>query len=594
MKVWTAGLFAAASLAPAALAQFVPPPTDLITKKGYAGINVRYKQVPTGICELDPNVKSFSGYADVSENEHIFWWFFEARNGDPSKAPLTVWINGGPGSSSMIGLFEELGPCRVTPDGEPYNNPYSWSNASNMLFIDQPTTVGNSYSIPIPGYEDQDGYIVQLPNTTCPDYAQELGTCGTYSSPDPTLTANTTQGAAPNMWKTLQGFMGAFPQYSRKAFSFTTESYGGHYAPIFNEYILEQNKKNIPGAHKIQLENVLIGNGWFDPLVQYQAYYNFSVYPGNTYDYDPYNDTVKAEWYNNLYGPGNCLDQTKRCYATGRNDVCSAADEFCASKVEYLYDLYSGRDEYDVRELVPDPFPNGYWADYINTPKVQQAIGSFQNYSASSGTVSAAFGSTGDDDRESGTIEAVKKLLNAGVQVMMYFGDADYNCNWLGGQVIADEIGAPGYKEAGFVNITTSDGIVHGQVRQSGLFSFVRIYEAGHEVPFYQPLASLEIFERALAQKDIATGKTKVNGRYKTKGTPTSEYHEGIGSIQMKVLPSNATYNTALNGPDPTPTPVSLPSGIRHGKRAEKAKKTTRTLRKLGRPIRSRGGKRML
>jgi hypothetical protein len=64
---------AAALLLPYAWAQFVPAPTDLITKKGYAGINVRYKEVPAGICEQDANVKSYSGYADVSENEHIFW-----------------------------------------------------------------------------------------------------------------------------------------------------------------------------------------------------------------------------------------------------------------------------------------------------------------------------------------------------------------------------------------------------------------------------------------------------------------------------------------------------------------------------------------
>lgn len=47
-------------------AQFVPVPTDLISTTGYAGIPVRYKQVPAGICELDPDVKSYSGYADVS------------------------------------------------------------------------------------------------------------------------------------------------------------------------------------------------------------------------------------------------------------------------------------------------------------------------------------------------------------------------------------------------------------------------------------------------------------------------------------------------------------------------------------------------
>jgi hypothetical protein len=48
-----------------ALAQFVPAPVDLIRAVGYADVPVRYKQVPNGICELDPNVKSFSGYADV-------------------------------------------------------------------------------------------------------------------------------------------------------------------------------------------------------------------------------------------------------------------------------------------------------------------------------------------------------------------------------------------------------------------------------------------------------------------------------------------------------------------------------------------------
>jgi hypothetical protein len=81
---------------------------------------------------------------------------------------------------------------------------------------------------------------------------------------------------------------------------------------------------------------VLIGNGWFDPLIQYQAYYNYSVYPGNTYDYDPYNDTVKAEWYNNLYGEDNCYDQTVQCYETGNNGICSNADNFCYKKVEYM------------------------------------------------------------------------------------------------------------------------------------------------------------------------------------------------------------------------------------------------------------------
>lgn len=130
---------------------------------------------------------------------------------------------------------------------------------------------------------------------------------------------------------------------------------------------------------------------------------------------------------------------------------------------------------------------------------------------------------------------------------------SDFNCNWLGGQVIADEINAPGYEKAGFVNLTTSDGVVHGQVRQSDLYTFIRIYESGHEVPFYQPLAALEFFERAISRKDIATGKKSVkqHGGFHTVGTLTSDYREGNGTLVFKILPSNATYNTTLNGPNP-------------------------------------------
>lgn len=326
--------------------------------------------MPTGICELNPDVKSYSGYADVAENQHIFFWFFEARNGKPEEAPLTLWINGGPGSSSMIGLWQELGPCYVNSSGDVYNNPYSWSEVSNMIFIDQPTQVGFSYSEPIPAYVDPDtSNVIELPNNTCPDWAADWA-CGTWSLPDPTLTANSTPGVAPNLWKALQGFMGAFPQYSREGFYFTTESYGGHYAPTVAEYIEEQNKKLPYGAKEIHLEGVLIGNGWYEPLLQYEGYYNFSVYPGNTYDVTM-NETANEIMYNAMYGPGNCYDQTIQCYETGRNDACHIADNFCLNEVENVYDIYLGRDEYDVRELTHDPFPPGFYVDYLNTEKVQ-------------------------------------------------------------------------------------------------------------------------------------------------------------------------------------------------------------------------------
>jgi carboxypeptidase C (cathepsin A) len=66
-------------------------------------------------------------------------------------------------------------------------------------------------------------------------------------------------------------------------------------------------------------------------------------------------------------------------------------------------------------------------------------------------------------------------------------------CNWIGNEKVAENINAPGFSSAGYANISTSDDIVHGVSKQSDNFAFVRIYEAGHEVPFYQPVVALEV-----------------------------------------------------------------------------------------------------
>lgn len=83
-SLWAALAFASQHVA----AQFVQTPTNFTNATGHAGVAIRYKEVPAGICEMNPDVKSYSGYADVEDNQHIFWWFFEARNTNASEAPL--------------------------------------------------------------------------------------------------------------------------------------------------------------------------------------------------------------------------------------------------------------------------------------------------------------------------------------------------------------------------------------------------------------------------------------------------------------------------------------------------------------------------
>lgn len=67
----------------------------------------------------------------------VWYWFFAARS-QPTTAPLVLWLNGGPGCSSMIGLFQEHGPCHfVDGSSKPSLNQYSWNNVANMLYVDQ-------------------------------------------------------------------------------------------------------------------------------------------------------------------------------------------------------------------------------------------------------------------------------------------------------------------------------------------------------------------------------------------------------------------------------------------------------------------------
>lgn len=264
-----------------------------------------------------------------------------------------------------------------------------------------------------------------------------------------------------------------------------------------------------------------------------------------------------------MYGANNCYDQIVDCnrypYATNSsdgqgNEVCNSADNFCLNQVELQYDNIFGRDEDDIRYLAPDPFPPNFFVDYLNQPNVQEAIGAFVNYSEFSSITENAFQATGDDAREIGVTAAVEYLLDHDVIFIMYFGDADYTCNWFGGEAWSYTLSnVPDYTggKAGFVNISTSDDIVHGVVKTAGNFSFVRIYESGHEVPFYQPLAALEMLNRTLNYMDIATGLNQLNSSYVTTGAAQSDYVDGNGTVTYEVIPTNATYNTSTNQPSP-------------------------------------------
>lgn len=163
-------------------------------------------------------------------------------------------MNGGPGSSSMLGLLAENGPCSVNPDSNSTTlNPWSWNNNVNMLYIDQPVQVGFSYdTLQNITYDLVSGDLTLL-NESDPIPKQNLTfQVGTFPSQKTNNTAIGSLNGARALWHFAQTWFQEFPAYHPhdSRISIATESYGGRYGPSYSAYFEEQNQKIENGTWK--------------------------------------------------------------------------------------------------------------------------------------------------------------------------------------------------------------------------------------------------------------------------------------------------------------------------------------------------------
>ena len=127
------------------LAQYPPPRSSagLKTIKSPidGDISISYKNPPAGTCKSAYDwQQQYTGWVHIPGvyDTNTFFWFVEAR--EPTEQ-LTVWLNGGPGTSSMLGLWQENGPCEVIEEAEgvlgTQVREWGWDRASHLLYIDQ-------------------------------------------------------------------------------------------------------------------------------------------------------------------------------------------------------------------------------------------------------------------------------------------------------------------------------------------------------------------------------------------------------------------------------------------------------------------------
>ncbi|CAO3648403.1 unnamed protein product [Mucor hiemalis] len=420
----------------------------ILQSKNVNGYSIRIKNTPSS-CEEGVQ---YSGYIDKHDtDDHFFFYFFESRT-DPKNDPTVLWLNGGPGCSSMLGLWMELGPCQVNSFGnDTIRNPYSWNTAANLIFLDQPVNVGYSYG---------------------------------------KTKVKSTLESGRDVYAFLQLFFSEYSEYANNSFHISGESYAGHYLPAISSEIIRHNKaipetRSVDDPIKINFQSVLIGNGWTEPLTQFREYETFGC--GN---YSQFHPIFDKETCDSMSGKASrCEKLTDACYKFPSKITCFPADVYCERLYNEPFDK-TGLNPYDIRRKCEGD--NCYAImeaidKYANSEEVRKNLGVDEkagNYTGCSDSVGYRFGLDGDNSKDVSGL--VVETLEAGVRVLLYVGDMDYICNWVGNlkwSLKMEWSGKEGYNNAPeqkwFSDLT---GEHAGSVKTYGNLTFLKIFDAGHMV----------------------------------------------------------------------------------------------------------------
>ncbi|KAM3246321.1 serine carboxypeptidase-like 45 isoform X1 [Capsicum annuum] len=414
--------------------------------------------------------QQFSGYVTVDDKKQrsLFYYFVEAET-DPASKPLVLWLNGGPGCSSLgVGAFSENGPFR--PRGQVLvKNEHSWNQEANMLYLESPIGVGFSYSANTSSYEAVNDEITARDNVVF-----------------------------------LLRWFHKFPQYSKSNLFLTGESYAGHYVPQLAKLMVAYNKKQ----QLFNLKGVALGN----PVLEFATDFNSRA------EYFWSHGLISDPTYRMFSSTCNYSRYVSEYYRDSLSPICSRVMSLVSRETSKFVDKYDVTLDVCISSVLSQskiisPHENTEKLDvcvedevvnYLNRKDVRRALHAelvgVRRWAVCSSILDYQY-----LDIEIPTISIIGMLVKERIPVLIYSGDQDSVVPLIGSRATVHQLARQMR-----LNTTVPYRVWFAGQQVGGwthvydnMLTFATIRGASHEAPFSQPERSLVLFKSFLQGKPL-------------------------------------------------------------------------------------------
>ncbi|EEP76603.1 carboxypeptidase cpdS [Uncinocarpus reesii 1704] len=437
--------------------------------------------------------ESYAGLLPVTGKRHedrkLYFWFFPSVN-PLAKDEITIWLNGGPGCSSLEGLLQENGPFSWQfGTFRPVRNPWSWNNLTNMVWVEQPVGTG-------------------------------------FSQGEPTATSE--KDVAEQFLGFFQNFVDLFNLHGKKIY-IAGESYAGLYVPYIADAMHAKKDKKY-----YNIQDILI----FDPSVNHETVLRqvpavpfvdhwSRLFPFNETTTKRLHDLADSCGYTDYlnkyltYPPVGKMPQFPDSIANNKTCDLWEAIYDAAALLNPCFNIYHIA---DTCPLLYDPlgFPGTFQylpegaTVYFNRTDVQRAINAPIQPWSECGLRDVFVGGKDNSPPSSFTVipSVIEKSPNG--RTIIAHGDLDYilmtngtlltiqNMTWHGDQGFSkppsDPLVVP-YTSIGNRAAMSGAGII-GKTRTERGLTYAEMYLTGHMGPQYNPAGSYRLLEYLLGRID--------------------------------------------------------------------------------------------